>query len=208
MPKDKPEIRFAGYTDAWEKRKLGSMGTTYSGLSGKTKEDFGHGNAKFVTYMNVFSNPLSQLEGLDSIEIDEKQHQVKKGDVFFTTSSETPNEVGMSSVWTFNIPNVYLNSFTFAYRPTEVFDLNYLAFVLRSPLVRRSFMLLAQGISRFNISKVKAMDITIPVPEFKEQEKIGSLLGSLDNLITVNQRISKLIVFYRNDTLSLQFCPP
>ena len=179
------------------------MGTTYSGLSGKTKEDFGHGNAKFVTYMNVFSNPLSQLEGLDSIEIDEKQHQVKKGDVFFTTSSETPNEVGMSSVWTFNIPNVYLNSFTFAYRPTEVFDLNYLAFVLRSPLVRRSFMLLAQGISRFNISKVKAMDITIPVPEFKEQEKIGSLLGSLDNLITVNQRISKFIAFDQTGTLSL-----
>ena len=205
MPKDKPEIRFAGYTDAWEKRKLGSMGTTYSGLSGKTKEDFGHGNAKFVTYMNVFSNPLSQLEGLDSIEIDEKQHQVKKGDVFFTTSSETPNEVGMSSVWTFNIPNVYLNSFTFAYRPTEVFDLNYLAFVLRSPLVRRSFMLLAQGISRFNISKVKAMDITIPVPEFKEQEKIGSLLGSLDNLITVNQRKVDLLKELKKGFLQKMF---
>lgn len=183
-----PELRFKGYTDAWEKRKLGSMGTTYSGLSGKTKEDFGHGNAKFVTYMNVFSNTISKIDGLDSIEIDNKQHQVRNGDVFFTTSSETPNEVGMSSVWTFNIPNIYLNSFTFAYRPTETFDLNYLAFMLRSPLIRRSFIKLAQGISRYNISKVKVMEISVPVPKLIEQKKIGELFHNLDNLITVNQR--------------------
>ncbi|WAK62440.1 hypothetical protein OQG81_06755 [Streptococcus macedonicus] len=43
-----PQIRFDGYTDAWEQRKLGEMGSTYTGLSGKTKEDFGHGNAKFI----------------------------------------------------------------------------------------------------------------------------------------------------------------
>lgn len=43
---------------SWEQRKLGDIGTTFTGLSGKSKEDFGHGNAKFVTYMNVFSNPI------------------------------------------------------------------------------------------------------------------------------------------------------
>ena len=53
-----PEIRFKGFTDAWEQRKLGEVGKTYSGLSGKTKDDFGHGAAKFVTYMNVFSNSV------------------------------------------------------------------------------------------------------------------------------------------------------
>lgn len=46
---------FIEITTAWEQRELGKMGTTYTGLSGKTKEDFGHGNANFVTYMNVFS---------------------------------------------------------------------------------------------------------------------------------------------------------
>lgn len=184
------------------------MGTTYSGLSGKTKEDFGHGNAKFVTYMNVFSNTISKIDGLDSIEIDNKQHQVRNGDVFFTTSSETPNEVGMSSVWTFNIPNIYLNSFTFAYRPTETFDLNYLAFMLRSPLIRRSFIKLAQGISRYNISKVKVMEISVPVPKLIEQKKIGELFHNLDNLITVNQRTTIPISPNQNSTLSLRFHPP
>ena len=45
----KPKIRFRGYTDDWEQRKLGDIGQTYTGLSGKTKDDFGHGQAQFVT---------------------------------------------------------------------------------------------------------------------------------------------------------------
>lgn len=77
-----PEIRFKGFTDAWEQRKLGDMGTTFTGLSGKTKEDFGHGDAKFITYMNVFSNPVADLKMTESVEIDTKQNCVKAGDVF------------------------------------------------------------------------------------------------------------------------------
>ena len=49
---NKPSIRFKGFTDAWEQCKLGDIGKTYGGLSGKSKEDFGHGDARFVTYMN------------------------------------------------------------------------------------------------------------------------------------------------------------
>ncbi|WP_248715877.1 restriction endonuclease subunit S [Convivina praedatoris] len=173
---------------AWQKRKLGNLGSTFTGLSGKTKDDFGHGAGRFITYMNVCSNPITKIEGTEAIEIDNKQHQIKKGDVFFTTSSETPEDVGMSSVWTFNTPNIYLNSFTFGYRPNVKFDLNYLAFMLRSPSIRKNFMLLAQGVSRFNISKTKAMDIEVPVPEVEEQKMIGEVLVSINNLITVNQR--------------------
>ena len=55
---NKPSIRFKSFTDAWEQCKLGDIGKTYGGLSGKSKEDFGHGDARFVTYMNVFSNPV------------------------------------------------------------------------------------------------------------------------------------------------------
>ncbi len=64
-----PSYRFAGYTEAWEQRKLGEVGTTYTGLSGKTKEDFGHGNGKFVTYMNVFSNAVGVLDMTEAVEL-------------------------------------------------------------------------------------------------------------------------------------------
>ena len=183
-----PQLRFKGFTDPWEQRKLGELGSTFTGLTGKTKEDFGHGDAKFVTYMNVFQNAVASLEQLDSVEIDPKQNEVKKGDVFFTTSSETPEEVGMSSVWKYNYDNVYLNSFTFGYRPNIEFDLDYLAAMLRSTTVRKKITFLAQGISRYNISKTKMMDIEVPVPSLEEQAKIGAFLSNVEQTITLHQR--------------------
>lgn len=167
---------------------MGEMGSTYTGLSGKTKVDFGHGNAKFITYMNVFSNPIADLQMTESVEIDNKQNCVRAGDVFFTTSSETPEEVGMSCVMPKNGDNIYLNSFCFGYRSNENFDLNYLAHVLRANSFRKDMMFLAQGISRYNISKNKVMDVPIPVPSLKEQAKTGEFFSSLDNLITLHQR--------------------
>ena len=183
-----PQIRFKGFTDDWEQRKLGKIGETYTGLSGKTKEDFGHGNAQFVTYMNVFSNPVAKSEMTEPVEIDPKQNKVKFGDVFFTTSSETPEEVGMSSVWLNDTDNTYLNSFCFGYRPTENIDPYYMAYMLRSEPVRGKITFLAQGISRYNISKNKMMEIEIPLPDSKEQSKIGTYFRTLDHLITLHQR--------------------
>jgi type I restriction enzyme S subunit len=186
--KTKPEIRFAGFTDAWEQRKLGALGATFTGLSGKTKEDFGHGDAEFVTYMNVFANPIATSNGTENVEIDGRQSSAQYGDVFFTTSSETPEEVGMSSIWLENRANVYLNSFCFGYRPTVKFDPYYLAFMLRSSPIRKKFTFLAQGISRYNISKNKVMEMTVPVPKLDEQECVGTFFHSLDHLITLHQR--------------------
>ena len=173
---------------SWEHRKLGDIGKTYGGLSGKAKEDFGHGDAKFVTYMNVFSNPVGDPAMTEAIELDSRQNEIKKGDIFFTTSSETPDEVGMSSVWMENMPNTYLNSFCFGYRPTLKFDLYYLAYVLRSDSIRNKFIFLAQGISRYNISKNKVMEMSIPIPSMEEQVFLGKLFKNLDNLITLHQR--------------------
>lgn len=183
-----PEIRFKGFTEAWEQRKLGDVGTTYTGLSGKTKEDFGHGNGQFVTYMNVFSNSVAASAMTEPVEIDDRQNKVLAGDVLFTTSSETPEEVGMSSVWLENSENTYLNSFCFGYRPSIPFDPYYLAYMLRSSSMRKKIAFLAQGISRYNISKNKMMDIEIPVPTMSEQQQVGGYFRNLDNLITLHQR--------------------
>ena len=184
----KPAIRFAGFTEAWEQRKLGEVGTTYTGLSGKTKEDFGHGSGQFVTYMNVFSNSVASSKMIEPVEIDDRQNKVVAGDVLFTTSSETPEEVGMSSVWLENSENTYLNSFCFGYRPSIPFDPYYLAYMLRSSSMRKKITFLAQGISRYNISKNKMMDIEIPVPTMREQQQVGEYFRNLDNLITLHQR--------------------
>lgn len=173
---------------SWEQRKLGDTGSTYGGLSGKTKEDFGHGDARFIPYTNVFDNPVTDTNRLEAVEIDFSQNEVKYGDAFFTVSSETPEEVGMSSVWLSEQENVYLNSFCFGFRQNRAFDPFYLAYMLRSSLVRSDLTLLAQGISRFNISKNKVMELSVPVPAIEEQKLIGQYFANLDHLITLHQR--------------------
>ena len=175
------------FSNSWEQRKLGEIGNTFTGLSGKKKEDFGHGDAKFVTYMNVFSNPISNFKQVESVEIDSKQNEIKYGDIFFTTSSETPEEVGMPSIWLENKRNYYLNSFCFGFRPSLKFDPYFAAYMLRTSNVRNKITLLAQGISRYNISKTQMMNIEVPFPKDSEQIKLGKLFVEIDNLITLHQ---------------------
>lgn len=191
FPKDSsdiPSLRVPECTIPWKWRKLGDIGQTYTGLSGKIKEDFGHGQARFITYINVFSNPISDPEMTEPIEIDPKQNEVKVGDVFFTTSSETSEEVGMSSVLLQKQGKTYLNSFCFGFRPAEKFDNYFLAYMLRSDSIRKKIILLAQGISRYNISKSKVMEIAVSIPSLDEQRGIGQYFCHLDHLITLHQR--------------------
>lgn len=202
---DAPAIRFKGFSDAWEQRKLGDIGETYTGLSGKTKADFGHGQARFVTYMNVFSNPISNPEMTEPIEIDPKQNEVEVGDVFFTTSSETPEEVGMSSVLLEKRGKTYLNSFCFGFRPSEKIDSYYLAYMLRSESAREKIILLAQGISRYNISKNKVMEIAVSLPSLDEQKLIGQYFRQLDNLITLHQRKFEKLTNVKKSMLEKMF---
>ncbi len=94
----------------------------------------------------------------------------------------------MSSVWLSDQDDVYLNSFCFGYRQDSTFDPHYLAYMLRSSSIRSDLTLLAQGISRFNISKNKVMELSVPVPSAAEQKQIGQYFARLDSLITLHQR--------------------
>lgn len=167
---------------------MGELGYTYNGLSGKSKGDFGHGEAKYITYINIFENPLAQTNGVESIEIDHSQNEVKYGDVFFTTSSETPEEVGMSSVWLGNEKDIYLNSFCFGYRLIEPINYIFFAYLLRSPSFRSQIIILAQGISRYNISKNKVMELIVHIPSLEEQSKLEGAFLLIEKLITLHQR--------------------
>lgn len=200
-----PEIRFKGFDGDWEEKKLGDIGNTFTGLSGKDKSDFGHGKGRYITYMNVFSNPIASLNQIENIEIDNSQCKVKYGDVFFTTSSETPEEVGMSSVWLRELDNVYLNSFCFGYRLLVHVDSYFMAYYLRSSYFRRKITFLAQGISRFNISKNKVMKIEFFLPPTEEQQLIGNYFKSLDELIKNNQDALENLRHFKQSCLQKMF---
>lgn len=96
------------------------FGQSYSGLSGKNAEDFGDGYP-FITYMNVYQNQIidSTDVGLVKIKETEQQSVVHYGDILFTLSSETPEEVGMGAVYLGETYPLYLNSFCFGIHITD-----------------------------------------------------------------------------------------
>lgn len=189
----RPKIRFGGYNDDWEETQLNDIGKKYTSLTGKTKEDFGHGEGRYITFTNILANPVALLEGVEKIEVDKRQNDVKNGDLFFNISSETYEEVGMSSVWTYDKENYYLNSFCMGFRPSIELDRYFITYLLRSQAVRKQIMKLAQGISRINISQNKMLDIYLSIPSINEQKLIGSFFKNLDEKIQVSEeKITKI----------------
>lgn len=197
-----------------EFKPLREIGDFFGGLTGKSKEDFIDGNARFISYMNVFSNPALKLDLPDFVKINdgEKQNMVQYGDILFTGSSETPNECGMSSVVTTKPSEpLYLNSFCFGFRLIDIntFNLDFLKHLLRSYEVRSQIAKTANGVTRFNISKKLFANIMIPVPPIEVQEEIVRILDSFSDyaaeLQAELQARKQQYEYYRN--LLLTFNP-
>ena len=170
----------------WEKKRLDKTGTFYGGLSGKSSSDFTNGNAQFLTYMNVYKNAFARQDLTSSVKISEKEspNHVEYGDILFTQSSETVEEVGLSSVYLFK-DRPYLNSFCMGFRPNSLSELDprYMGYCMRSEPVRRQIMVEGQGISRINIAASRLGTIKFLLPALPEQQKIASCLSSADALI-------------------------
>ncbi|NLJ78902.1 MAG: restriction endonuclease subunit S, partial [Tissierellia bacterium] len=115
-----PELRFPGFKGEWERQRFGDAGEFYNGLSGKDRGSFINGNKKYIQYLNIFANTFIDTDfteyGHVSIDEGENQNRVEYGDILFTQSSETMDEVGMTSVYMGDEEEVYLNSFSFGYR--------------------------------------------------------------------------------------------
>ncbi len=178
--------RLGNFNDPWESVRLGEIGTTYNGLVGKTKQDFDCGDDYYIPYVNIFNNTKVDITKLGKVSIgNEKQNRAKYGDVFFTVSSETPNEVGMSAVLLESFENLYLNSFCFGYRLNNfsILQPEFAAYYLRSQNFRKKMAILAQGSTRFNLSKLEVLNIKISLPSLAEQTAIAEVLTASDKEI-------------------------
>ncbi len=184
--------RLPGFCEEWAVRKLGEIGFTYGGLAGKTKPDFGSGSARYIPFLNVINNVAIDPKNLESVRVtpSEVQNRVLRGDLFFNGSSETPEEVGMCSVLLHDFDNVYLNSFCFGFRlyPDAKVDGLYLACFIRSGEGRKLMYALAQGATRYNLSKANLLQLAFPIPPLDEQRAIASVLSDMDAEIEALER--------------------
>lgn len=167
--------------------KLGELGKFYGGLTGKNKSDFSDGNAKFISYRNVYNNPALKLDVEDKVKIssNEKQNTLERGDIIFTGSSETADECGLSSVVTQDVnEKIYLNSFCFIFRfkNPKIILPDFSKHLFRSEYLRHQIGKTASGVTRFNVSKKLMANVTIPLPPLPIQQEIVRILDTFTNL--------------------------
>ncbi|MEU5467614.1 restriction endonuclease subunit S [Kocuria salsicia] len=174
--------------------RLREIGSTYGGLTGKSKADFGRGDARFVTFLEVINSTRLSGRALERVEVKkgERQNSVKCGDVLFNGSSETPQEVALSAVVDFDSNIVtFLNSFCFGFRlrPDAAVDPTYLAYFFRSSAGRSLVSSLAQGATRYNIAKTKFLDVELALPSFERQREIVEWLNDADDMVATLERL-------------------
>ena len=211
------DIAVGGGTQSVVWKTMSEIGYFYGGLTGKAKSDFENGNAKLITYMNVFNNIALKTDINDRVKISEGENQntIAYGDALFTGSSETPNECGMSSVLNKETEEpLYLNSFCFGFRlyDKSIYNPDFLKHLLRSHFVREQIKRTANGVTRFNVSKKLFGKIKLPIPPIEEQDKVARILDKFETLVNDLSKglpaeiaaVQERYEYYRNKLLTFK----
>lgn len=185
--------------------RLKDLGYLYSGLSGKSGDDFNQdendNNKGFIPFTNIANNTYLKKDHLGAVVVyeNENQNKVQKGDIFFLMSSEGYEDIGKSAILDDDLEETYLNSFCKGYRVTNKkanpYFLNYL---LLSDSYRKQLTIEGKGFTRINLKMEKVNDFKVYLPNsIDEQIKIVEFLDqktqTIDNIvININKQIEAL----------------
>lgn len=170
----------------WELKTIGELFDFKNGLN-KEKEYFGKGT-KIVNYVDVYRNRYidnSNINGLVTVSEKEKESfNTRKGDVFFTRTSETINEIGMTAVLGEDIKDLVYSGFVLRARPkTDELSLGYKKYCFSDFYARKEIIKKSSYTTRALTSGTLLKDVLIKVPPLKEQEKIADILSNVDSQI-------------------------
>ena len=199
----------------YEKIPIGKLFTFKNGIN-KDKDSFGHGN-KIINYVDVYKNLKltdEMIEGLvDTSNNDLERYSCLQGDVFFTRTSETRDEVGMSSVLIEKIDDCVFSGFLLRGRPiTDLLLPEYCAYCFSTDRVRNEIVNKSNFTTRATTTGLILSKISISVPSIDEQKKIVKMLDSIYSLVS-DKKIGipaeielrrKQYEYYRNKLLSFE----
>lgn len=179
--------------DDWEEKSLGDIGFFQTSSIDKLSKE----NEKevfLVNYMNVYRHESINKETIKNFQIvTAKDNQIescslKKGDILFTPSSETPDDIGHSVVIFEDLENSVFSYHLMRFRPSIEIDILYSHYFCNIPSVLSQLSKLATGSTRFTISVKSFSSIEINLPSLPEQQKIASFLTAIDEKI---EKVSK-----------------
>ncbi len=180
---------------SWEMVKLGDLYEVHNGLS-KGGKFFGSG-FPFLSFSTVFNNwflPETLPDLVQSTEKEQTSYSILRGDVFITRTSETMDELGMSSVALKDYPNATYNGFTKRLRPVDNSLLpEFIGYYFRSKEFRNKFMAFSTMTTRASLRNEDLLSLEVPVPELCIQHRIADILSAYDDLIENNRKQIKLL---------------
>lgn len=201
----KPEIRFEGFTDDWEQRKVTDLGEIYIGLVTTMTEHYTDKGQLLIRnsdikdgYFEFGENPI-YLDEEFSEQNKSRMHQL--GDVITVHTGD----IGTSAV----IGENEVNSIGFATivtRPNqELLDSKFFATYLNTDTHKQWAISMATGDGRSNYNLKDYTKLIVPVPQIEEQKKIASCICNLNTLITLHQRKLEKLKEIKNSMLKNMF---
>ena len=181
-----PELRFPGFTDPWEQRKLGEM-ASFSKGNGYFKSDLKSTGIPIILYGRLYTKYETVIEDIDTFA-DAKEGAVYSlgGEVIVPASGETAEEISIASV--VQNPGVLLGGDLNIIRPTENLLPSFLALSISNGSAHRAMSKRAQGKSVVHLHNEDLAQIDLKYPSVEEQSKITACINWVDNLITLHQR--------------------
>ena len=186
-----PKIRFTNIIEPWSIKTIGEMFKFKNGLN-KGKDSFGFGTP-IINYTDVYKHrglTRDMVKGLVNLDANEiRRYQVKKGDVFFTRTSETPEEVGFASVLLEDIDDCSFSGFVLRGRPiTDDLELDYCKECFSVHAVRDYIVKTCTYTTRALTNGTLLSKIPITIPPKEEQKAIASYFTNLDALIQSTEK--------------------
>ena len=193
-----PEIRFAGFTDPWEQRKLGDcFEFLQNNTLSRSDLDAESGCARSIHYGDILIK-FGDYLGTDyaslpfitdaSVVFKYTDSTLQEGDVVFADTAEDETAGKCVELGELPAEPVISGLHTIPARPRFVFGAGFLGHYLNSPAYHNQLLPLMQGIKVISISKTALQDTQIHFPSVAEQSAIGLTLGRIDTLITLHQR--------------------
>lgn len=205
-----PEIRFEGFTDPWEQRKLGELLLFQNGFNGSS-ESFGSG-IPLISVMDVLDDKFithETVRGKARLNCEEaSRYCVEYGDVLFQRSSENQEDAGTSNVYLDQHVSSAFGGFVIRGKKIGEYNPFFIKYLLGSPFIREQITHRAQGAQHINVSQDTLADVVLLMPSMREQEAVGLVFLHLDNLITLHQRKYDKLCTVKKSMLDKMFPKP
>ena len=199
----KPALRFKGFTDPWEQRKLGEIAVFSKGV-GYSKNDLCEEGTPIILYGRLYTKYETCIFDVDTF-VKEKAGGVysKGGEVIVPASGETAEDISIASVVV--KPGILLGGDLNIVSPTAEYDSAFLALTISSGATHKYLSSLAQGKSVVHLHNADIQSVSAKFPTKREQEKIHLLFGKIDTLITLHQRKHEKLVNIKKSMLDKMF---